>query len=139
MTEQKVVDGNAKEPMGRREARAQRRAERRAGRGGWVGGVLLIALGVLFLLQNAGFLTQFTNWWALFIMLPALGLLSAGFAAYRRTGGWTAEATGPFTGGLLLAGLSMYFFLGLDIAWLWPLFLIGAGVLLLLSTLVGRS
>lgn len=118
----------------RRPARIERRSARRADRraGGWVWGVLLIALGALFMLQNAGYLTSLSNWWALFILLPAFGSFSAGWGAYQRNGGkWTREASGPMLAGLLLLGLTAVFFFGLNLSLFGPLLLIGAGLLLL--------
>lgn len=124
----------------RAQRRAARRADRRAGGLGWLAGVLLMGLGVLFLLQNEGIFTQFSNWWALFLLLPAIGTLSAALGAYRRNGGhWTAEVTGPFLGGLLFLGLTAIFLLNLNYTWLWSLFLIAAGLLLIATTLLGRS
>jgi hypothetical protein len=124
----------------RAQRRAARRADRRGGGLGWLAGLLLIGLGALFLLQNEGFLTQFSNWWALFLLLPAIGTLSAALGAYRRNGGhWTAEVTGPFLGGLLFLGLTTVFLLELNYTWLWSLFLIAAGLLLMATTLLGRS
>lgn len=120
----------------RRSARIERRSARRADRraGGWVWGVLLIALGALFMLQNAGYLTSLSNWWALFILLPAFGSFSTGWGAYQRNGGeWTREAFGPMLAGLLLLGLTAVFFFGLNLSLFGPLLLIGAGLLLLFS------
>jgi hypothetical protein len=42
--------------------------------GNWIGGAVLIGLGIIFLLQN--FMNiSLANWWALFIMIPAIGAL----------------------------------------------------------------
>ncbi len=72
--------------------------------GGWSGswfGFALIAVGVLFLVQNyLGY--ELHNWWALFVLIPAVGFFSS--AWYR----------------------------------VWPIFVILAGVGLLLPALIGR-
>ena len=68
----------------RRTARRQRIEERRAERSGsWVVGAILILVGIFIMLQN---LTSFEleNWWALFIMIPALGAFSNAWRAYNR-------------------------------------------------------
>ena len=118
----------------RQERRQARRANRRTGEWRWMGGMLLIGLGVLFLLQNAGFFTQFANWWALFLLLPAAGTLSTGLAAYRRHGNhWTQESIGPVLAGLLFLGLTMVFLFNLNLSLFGPLLLIGAGVLVLVA------
>lgn len=122
------------------ERRAARRADRRAGGLGWIAGLVLIALGALFLLQDAGVLTQFTNWWALFLLLPAVGTLSAALGAFRRNGGqWTADVTGPFLAGLLFLAITVAFLLNVTATWFWPVLLIATGVLLLAGGLRGRA
>lgn len=126
----------------RRQARIERRSARRADRqaGAWLGGVLLIALGALFMLQNTGYVASFSNWWALFILLPAFGSFSAGWGAYQRNGGeWTREAVGPMLAGLLFLGLTAVFLFDLHYSWLWPLFLIAAGLLVLAAPMLSRS
>ncbi|MBE2222608.1 MAG: hypothetical protein IAF02_13760 [Anaerolineae bacterium] len=118
----------------RRERRAVRRADRQAGGWGWISGLILIAIGLFYLLQPTGFLPNFTNWWALFLLLPAVGVLSAALGAYRRNGGqWTGEVTGLFLGGLLFLGITAVFLFNLDFSWFTPLFLIAAGLLLLIA------
>lgn len=136
-TDGKGFSGQRQERM---ERRAVRRADRRAGGLGWIAGLVLIALGVLFLLQDAGILTQFTNWWALFLLLPAVATLSAALGAYRRNGGqWTGEVTGPFLAGLLFLAITVAFLLNVTATWFWPVLLIAAGVLLLAGGLRGRA
>lgn len=127
-----------------RQERSDRRAERRADRqeGGlvWVAGLVLIAVGVLYFLHDFGYLPTFTNWWALFLLLPAVGTLSAARGAYQRNGGhWTFEVAGPFIGGLLFLGLTAVFLFDLNYGWLWPLFLIAAGLLLIAAPMLSRN
>jgi len=122
------------------ERRTERRADRRAGGLGWMGGLILIAIGLLYLLHDYGVLPTFTNWWALFLLLPAVGTLSAALGAYRTNGGhWTPAVTGPFLGGLLFLGVTAVFLFDLNYGWLWPLFLIAAGLLLLAAPMLSRS
>ena len=124
----------------RRAARAQYRAERRAARyaggGALIGGVALIAFGVIIMLQNMG-LVQLHNWWALFILIPALGSFATAYGAYRTNGGrLNAMARGSFMGGLLLTTIALVFLLGLDFSLLLPVILIVAGLGMLLNTLL---
>jgi hypothetical protein len=63
---------------------SQHRTRRHSG--GWAGGAILIGLGLLLLLQNLGGL-QFENWWALFILIPAIGGLGAAWSNYQEAGG----------------------------------------------------
>ncbi len=119
----------------RQEARLERRATRRAGRG-WLGGILLIALGALFLLQNVGYFPGFTNWWALFLLLPTLGIFSAALRTYQQNENqWNRQVMGLLLGGLFLFGFMIVFLFDLNLGLFGPLFLIGAGVLLLFGTL----
>ena len=68
----------------RRAARRQRLAERRAGRLGssWVVGAVLILVGILIMFPN---LNTFSlqNWWALFILIPAVGAFGNAWRAYQ--------------------------------------------------------
>ncbi|MEP7287248.1 MAG: hypothetical protein ABI947_15950 [Chloroflexota bacterium] len=93
----------------------------------------LIGLGVIFLLQQFGLFSLTGNWWAIFILIPALGLLYNGYTTYRNGGGWSMEAQGQLTGGaamLLVAGI---FIFGLDWGKVWPLFLILGGIFALFN------
>ena len=72
----------------REEERRQRREERLAlrGRGGWIGGVILVLLGLILLGQNLN-LFAFQNWWALFLLLPALGSFGTAWRITQVNGG----------------------------------------------------
>jgi hypothetical protein len=95
-------------------------------------GLVLIAIGALYLLHNYGLLPTFTNWWALFLLLPGLGTLSAALGAYRRHGNlWDIEVLVPFLASLFFLGLTLAFLFDIAYGWLWPLFLIAAGLLIL--------
>lgn len=119
----------------RRRRRREQRAAARAGRldaGGWLSGLLLVALGLLFLAQNAGYFSDFSNWWALFLLLPAAAFFSTALAAYRREDHtWTRETIGPLLGSTLFVGLTAVFLLELDLSLFGPLLLIAGGLLLL--------
>lgn len=118
----------------RRQERAARRAERHTGGYSWVGGVVLILLGAIFLLQNTGLMRGFENWWALFILIPAAGSFATAWRMYQQAGNeWTPTATGPLLGGLVLSSLAAMFLFGLDIGMWWPLFLIIGGIATLLG------
>jgi hypothetical protein len=118
----------------RREERRQRRAERR-GAGGWVGGAVLVILGLVFLLRNTG-IFELENWWALFILIPALGSFATAWNNYRNSGGrLTAAVRGPLIGGFILLMVSAAFLFGLDFGLLWPVFLILGGIALLFNAL----
>jgi len=117
--------------------RAQRRAERRAARGGgaWIGGVILIGLGVIFLLQNAGMLAL-QNWWALFILIPAVGSFGAAYTEYRTSGRFNTRARGSLVAGLVFTAVAAVFLFNLNFSLLLPAILIVAGVGILFNTVL---
>jgi hypothetical protein len=106
--------------------------------GGWIFGTVLIALGAVFLLQNAGIPILRDNWWALFILIPALATFSAAWAAYQQSGQVTPTVTGLVVGGSVPLVIALVFLFGLSFGQWWPLLLIGAGIAALLGGGVGR-
>lgn len=103
----------------------------------WIAGAVLLALGLIFLLRNLGiFDLRLNNWWALFILIPAVGSFSTAYRMYRGNGGHMTEAVrGPFIGGLILTAVTLVFLFGLSWAVVWPVFLIIVGVGALLTAL----
>lgn len=101
----------------------------------WLGGAVLILIGLFFLLQNFTSF-QLNNWWALFILIPALGSLGTAWRAYRAAGRWNAAARGALFGGLVLLIITAIFLFNLDWGRFWPLFLIIAGLGALASALI---
>lgn len=90
-------------------------------------GIVLIVLGVLFLLRN---LTGWplNNWWALFILAPALVLLWNGYQNLQADGRFSSRAVQSFTGGSVLLLVALVFLLGLSWSMIWPVFLIIGGI-----------
>jgi hypothetical protein len=120
-------------------SRAERRAERRSRRGGsapWILGAILIVLGVGFLAQSFGFI-DFTNWWALFIFIPAVGSFAAAWRRYQAAGRLTSGALGSLIGGIVLSAVALGFLFnfqsGLNWNLVWPVLLILGGLALLLQ------
>lgn len=114
--------------------RAQRRAARRTSEA-WIGGLVLIGLGVIFLLHNAGAL-HLQNWWALFILIPALGSFGGAYTEYRVSGRFNAKARGSLVAGLVFTAIACVFLLNLDFSLLLPAILIVAGVGILFNTVL---
>jgi len=120
----------------RRQERAERRAERHSSPQGynWVGGIILILLGGIFLLQNTGMIDRFDNWWALFILIPAIGSFATAWNLYRSEGNQlTGAALGSVIGGVVLTTIAGAFLFGWGIGNLWPVFLIIGGLSILLG------
>ncbi len=116
--------------------RRQARWQRRGGRfSGWIGGAILILLGVVFLLQNMG-LPFLANWWALFILIPAFWAYVAAWDSYQDHSRLTRGGAGSLAGGILLTILAVVLLLGLDFGLFWPILLIVGGLVLLGTTLL---
>jgi cation transport ATPase len=97
----------------------------------WVMGVVLIALGGLFLLSTILDISFVTNWWAVFILIPALTSLNRAWQSYRSHGRLTRKGRRSLVNGLLILTVALIFLLGLDWGVVWPVFLIIIGVGLL--------
>jgi hypothetical protein len=100
----------------------------------WMGGVVLILLGCVFFLQNAGVRILNDNWWALFILIPSGGLLIGAWNMYRAHGRFTRAVAGMVTGALAPLAVALIFLFNLDWGTVWPVFLIVAGAGALLQT-----
>ena len=102
------------------------------GNSSWIPGLVLMGLGLIFLLNNFFDIELVDNWWALFILIPAVVNLNNAWRRYREAGRWTEAATGSLTGGLLIGTVAMIFLLELSWSMFWPVLLIilGLGILL---------
>jgi len=123
----------------RRAERDARRAERHAQRGSnstaWVGGVILILLGVIFLLQSVrGF--YLNNWWALFILIPAFGSFADAWNIYRQAGRLNRRVRGALISGCVFSLISAAFLFNWNWGLVLPVLLIIWGVTLLLNSLM---
>lgn len=110
------------------------RASRRSYQGNknWMSGVILIGIGVIFLAANVtGF--RLDNWWALFILIPAVANFGNAVNDYQVNGRFTRSGRGSITGGLILTLVSFTFLFGWSWSVIWPIFLIIGGVAALLG------
>lgn len=99
----------------------------------WIVGGVLILVGVVFLLTNVTGVS-FDNWWALFILIPAIGSLWTALSMYLKNDRKiTAASTGPLIGGVALLAVTAIFLFNLDWGRVWPVFLIIAGAAVLLG------
>lgn len=84
----------------------------------WVWGIALIAIGVLLFLRPITGI-MFTNWWALFLIIP--GALKL-FGALQGNGD-----NDQLAGGFFMLLIGSVFLFGLSWALIWPFFLIFGG------------
>lgn len=135
------------QPFDRYEARRQRREARRAALGTpsrsstWIAGLLLILLGAAFLLRDTGtFDIPLKNWWALFILIPAIGAFDTAVRMYNSA---DHQLTGPARGsllvGLVLTFITISFLFNLNMTIFGPVIIILTGIALLAGTLFGKN
>ena len=105
--------------------------------GNVMGALILIALGVIFLLQRVGNFSL-DNWWALFILIPAFGAFTSAFQIWRSTGRLSYGVWTTFFGGLFPLLVAAMFLFDLDWAVYWPLFIILPGIGMLTNGLAFR-
>jgi hypothetical protein len=100
-------------------------------RGGWIAAAVLIVVGVVFLIKNLGWSDwSFDNWWALFILIPAVGSFGNAWSSYVSAGRRLNAATGrSVMFGLLFVAITVIFlFDAWDKAWPVILIIIGLGM-----------
>jgi len=105
--------------------------QRRRGGIGW--GLVLVAIGAIFLLQNLGAISQHFNWWAVFILVPALSALSGAWFAFERSRRFDAAVRSAIGGGLILLTISLMFMFDLDWSLWWPMMLIVPGLTIFIN------
>ena len=113
-----------------------RGVERSPWSGAWLG-VALIAMGLIFLVQNyLGY--ELRNWWALFILIPAVGSFTSAWYAWRN-GENVAAAAGSFSMGIVFTAVALVFLLDLPWGRIWPIFIILAGLGMLIPGMLRRD
>ena len=105
-----------------------------------MGGVVLIVLGLIFLLQSLGIAFPFNfNWWAFFILIPAYVLGRSAWETYKANGDQVnKEVRSKAVGAAAIAIIGLSFLAGISMGRIWPIFLILAGLGVLIGG-VGRK
>lgn len=97
-------------------------------------GVVLVILGLVFLLRT--FKVDFLqNWWALFILIPAIGSFGNSWNAWRKEGKFNNAARSSLGGGLVILTVALMFLLNLSWVIYWPLMVIVPGFSMLLGSI----
>ena len=105
----------------------------------WIAGGVLILIGIVFIVRNLTGL-ELHNWWALFILIPALGSLATAWQMFEKNDRhFTAASRGPLVGGVVLLAVAAIFLFSLDWAIAWPFLLILGGAGLLVTSLRRRG
>lgn len=131
------MNDNSSQPnfTDRREERRERRQERRLGRRGgeWMWGILLILLGAILYMRNMN-IYILNNWWALFILLPALGSFATAWRISQAAGGgFPARARSALIFGVVLVLVTAMFLFSLNWTILGPILLALAGIGLIIN------
>lgn len=115
------------------------RSRQRGSRDGTLwGGIVLITLGAVFLLRSVtGF--SFDNWWAIFILIPAVSGLATATTLTRRHG-FNYAARSALMGSLFPLTVALIFIFELDWGVYWPLFIMLGGLSALSASIgTGRN
>lgn len=108
----------------------------------WLVGIFVIVIGVVFLLKAHGYhdwLPFRDNWWALFILIPAVMMYLSVYERYKRLGRFDAEAGGRLTGALAITVVAVIFLAGLSWHKWWPLFIIVGGLSIIFNKGWGKD
>jgi len=104
----------------------------------WIVGVVLIVLGLVFFMENAGYLALTGNWWAVFIYLGAFASFANAWRVYRANGEFGSAATGSLIWGLVLTVVASIFLFNLVWEQWWPAILVAIGVGMVVGYLLGN-
>lgn len=102
--------------------------------GAYATGLIIVLIGLVFLLHNLGYQLDFigyTNWWALFILVGAVGPLAYAVRRYRSHGRFDGAVLHALLSATSIITVALMFLLNLDWGRWWPLFMILGGLWML--------
>ncbi len=133
------------DPQARRQGRAREDVERRqrdrvrSNPGGLIGGAIMLLLGIGLLLRNLGIdVPFFRNWWAVFILIPAVSSLTRVWNELQTQGRLSSSSTSDLVWGLVLLMVAVTFLFGLAWSLMLPALLILAGISILITAIVAN-
>lgn len=101
---------------------------------GFTTGLVVIAVGVAFLLWNFDVrlpFMRYRNWWALFILIGAVGPLSYALHRYREKQRFDGGVLHSLISSAAIIVVALMFLLNLDWTLWWPVFIIIGGLYML--------
>lgn len=99
--------------------------------GGLVAGLVVVAIGVVFLLNNFGVslgFMEYQNWWAVFILIGAAGPLTHAVRRYRARGSMDGVILHSLVSAAAIITVALIFLFDLSWNLWWPLFVIFGGL-----------
>ncbi|MBN2043463.1 MAG: hypothetical protein JW757_00470 [Anaerolineales bacterium] len=103
---------------------SEKKSSRQKGPGPF--GFILILLGFILLAQQIGGFS-FENWWALFILIPAMSAFGTAIGMWQKDGRFHFGIWSTFYGGLFPLLVAVMFLFNIDWGVYWPLFVILGG------------
>lgn len=105
-------------------------------------GLVVIAIGLVFLMHNFGIrlpFMEYRNWWALFILVAAVGPVSHALQRFRAQGRIDKGVLCSLLSASAIVLVAMMFLLDLSWDLWWPLFIIYGGLWMLVRGGNGKS
>jgi len=129
---EETPEPNNNERMERTERRSPHNAS-------WFVGIILILLGIIFILQNMD-IQLFENWWALFILIPAVGCFASAWNVFQdHEKQFTASVVSAIFFGFIFTLVSIVFLLNLSWNGLWPIILIMVGINIFIGSFLKKG
>jgi hypothetical protein len=96
-------------------------------------GIAIVFIGLILLAKNLGyefFFLNYNNWWAVFILVAAVGPLTSAFSHYQKSGFGYSVANHLVSAGAIIF-IALLFLLDLRWQLWWPMFIIIGGLYLI--------
>lgn len=102
------------------------------------GAIILIVIGIFLILQRLG-ISGFKNWWAIFILIPAISSTGNLIREILNGEGFHFAMASTILGILFPAVVALIFLFGLDWNLYWPVFIILAGSSMILTGFIDED
>jgi len=101
-------------------------------------GLALIAVGVVVIMQQMGFIGAGFKWWAIFILVPGFASLSGALSMFVRRRRVSSSVRSMLGSGLIITTVGFLFLLNLPWGVYWPLMLVVFGFSIFLNAFTDR-